>query len=432
MRQKKNMTGKVLALLLAALSPVFLLTACSNRKTQQTKDWEAELRENQYVQPRDPNTAAVCHNGILYFVQTCYENVTVTEYEGGFYSSQADCRCKLLYYADLTTGESGVLCGRPECAHADASCSAYIQESQDTKLMVYQDRLYRVEYSFSMGGKARLVSTALDGSDLIVEKQLDALFASASMGQVYLYRDRIYVCGCANKVSNGVPHNSIVVYSEPLEGDESPQVIFEENPDCPGWSVAGRIRNGNLFFVVSFDPYSAQDETTEEPSFQPTRIYACHLSDGSLEQLYHDVLENMAPIDALFAEDDRLILRSPGELVCFSLSDRTVSRVYSPETEHATFLANGVIGAIGEESNWSFYRENGETIFSAPLQCEPFGDKRPFYDEIGVCDGIVCRFAGMGYPNPYQCFLVTFDLKDQSFHVIWENECTGPATEKKD
>ena len=394
------------------------LAACSLQKTPEASDPEAELRENRFVRQQAVGVSAAYHDGILYFVEPCYENVDVKEYEDGIYAATADVRCNLLYYADLKTGESGVLCGRPECAHADASCSAYIQESLETKLMVYHNRLYRIEYTKHPGSKARLLSSALDGSDLVEEKVLDARFASASSGQTFLYQDRIYVCGGFSAVSNGVPRSSLAVYSEPLKGSGEPQIILEKTPDDLGWTIAARIREGNLYFVVSCQ--RPRDEDGNEGSIQPSRIYVCHLSDGSLEQLYCGDTDIPDQIESLTVQENCLILQGQGILLRYSLADGSFSPVLTSDTEHATFLADGLIGATGESRNWSFYRENGDVVYSDQPEPEGIEEKLGFFDEIGVCDGIVCRFVN---GRAFRRYLETFDPESLKFRVLWENEC---------
>lgn len=58
--------------------------------------------------------------------------------QGAFYYGSNHLR-----YLDLQTGESYVLCGRPDCLHADASCVAYYERYGDARgLAMYGDRIY--------------------------------------------------------------------------------------------------------------------------------------------------------------------------------------------------------------------------------------------------------------------------------------------------
>ena len=90
-----------------------------------------------------------------------------------------------LRYLDLESGESMVLCMKPECLHNDETCSAYLSWVFPG-LSLWNERIYRIQKE--MDETCALYSENIDGSDLRFEKTLN---------------DELYVLGITNIIHDG-------------------------------------------------------------------------------------------------------------------------------------------------------------------------------------------------------------------------------------
>ena len=66
-----------------------------------------------------------------------------------------------IYYIDPETGESGILCGKPDCTHDSYDCGACI-DSDGRGLTIYQDKLYW--YTDSLRDR-KLMCEDIDGTN---------------------------------------------------------------------------------------------------------------------------------------------------------------------------------------------------------------------------------------------------------------------------
>lgn len=140
-------------------------------------------------------------------------------------------------YADLESGFSGPLCGKPECRHTDETCNAHVFSSAAEGLSYYNGRIYWIASDFQ---GVHIFSSALDGTDRRTVRDLDrSLFSRPTANRyVMLHRGYMYLCGGTSEVSNNIPTYGSFVYSVPIDGGEDGTIIWENKYSDPEIGVS--------------------------------------------------------------------------------------------------------------------------------------------------------------------------------------------------
>lgn len=191
---------------------ILVLAACGN--VEEAVDFTSD----EYLAQYDHNPAYT-HTGSAF---------CKSEDAAYFYSAMFGGEKSYLAYADLATGVSGPLCGKPECNHTDSTCNAYISASMHG-LSLYDQRLYWMEFVNTSDG-FRIASTALDGTDRTTVRMLDfdAVGKATNGRLVMFHRGYVYISAVTATVTDGVPYYGSYVYAAPLEGDGEGTVILDK------------------------------------------------------------------------------------------------------------------------------------------------------------------------------------------------------------
>ena len=138
-------------------------------------------------------------------------------------------------YFDAATGESGVLCGRPECTHRDYKCNAYVG-SGAISLALYDGKLWwfgnNPQYSLVRGIPRQngIWRMDPDGTNRELVKEFPAeLAASEAVYGVTFHRGRAFFRTTKNTVTDGVPETFGHVYMTWL--NDAPE--FTLLAECP-------------------------------------------------------------------------------------------------------------------------------------------------------------------------------------------------------
>ena len=160
-------------------------------------------------------------NFIFYF----QSNMCATE--DTFYFAYSDTKIgqvehETICFLDKASGYVGPLCGKPECTHRDKNCNAYIQ-GRSYSLSVYDGRLYWLERRMTPS----IYSTALDGTDRRLVRELDGeLIQNGGINGVF-HRGWFYMAGEYQKVENGEPNSYVYMVAWPLDSEEEGVVLFD-------------------------------------------------------------------------------------------------------------------------------------------------------------------------------------------------------------
>ncbi|MCI8401707.1 MAG: hypothetical protein HFI38_06395 [Lachnospiraceae bacterium] len=156
---------------------------------------------------RSGNVACITNN-TLYFMPPIYGNY--------------------ILYADLASGISGPLCGKPECFHMDESCSAYVYGYAEG-MTSYDNHLYWGERRIFQ--PVEIYSMEYDGTNRQKVKELDYnLNQHVNVNyDMFFHRGYIYVGGGVSEVSEGQPYCGALVYTVSLNRDEEEIIILDKD-----------------------------------------------------------------------------------------------------------------------------------------------------------------------------------------------------------
>ncbi|MBO4878690.1 MAG: hypothetical protein J5544_00355 [Clostridia bacterium] len=178
----------------------------------------------------------------------------IVETEDAYYL-KGDCTDFLFYY-DKVTGDSGILCPRPDCLHVPpepmsgvTDCGGFIGTERGS-LTYYKGRLYWAKY-YRPEMDICVFSMALDGSDRELIGKLAISPEEYQPQQFWIHRGYVYFYSEANKVVNGAPTCRLAIVRQPLEGGEK-QVIFEEQSYVDGeWTL--RFIGDDVYILAGYD-----------------------------------------------------------------------------------------------------------------------------------------------------------------------------------
>ncbi|MBR6006156.1 MAG: hypothetical protein IK064_00860, partial [Clostridia bacterium] len=163
----------------------------------------------------------------------------IVETEDAYYL-KGDCTDFLFYY-DKVTGDSGILCPRPDCMHLPpawnevSECGGYIGNEHGS-LAYYKGRLYWVSY-YRPEMDTCVFSMALDGSDRQLIGKLGITPEEYQPQQYWMHRGYVYFYSEARTVVNGFPTHRLAIVRQPFEGGEK-QVIYEKQSYIDGeWTL---------------------------------------------------------------------------------------------------------------------------------------------------------------------------------------------------
>ena len=183
-----------------------------------------------------------------------------------------------LGYYDGLSGESGPLCGRPECTHQDWTCDAYMNW---TKLFACEgDKLYWLgansQYGHVKGAPMEygIWRANLDGTGRELVKEFPEELLSGAIYDIVLRGKKVFVNVRELLVQDGVPENRYCWYETGLNDDQELKELLEYDGDG-----ACQVIRDYLYYMTFADPGS---ETTPPRDPEITRY---HLDTGETEVL---------------------------------------------------------------------------------------------------------------------------------------------------
>ena len=193
---KRSVIRSALLLLLAAF--VFLSAVSCAEKPSGTA--ASDSTPPPVIETARP-TEAYREKPIFFDPETDYDNrysslivCDMVETEDAYYLHNRDTN-GFLYYYDRPSGESGVLCPRPECEHdairENRACTGYLGYDYPS-LQYYQGKLWFFESS--NGRKFRLCHMNLDGSEKTLVHEFDPTGTPLDYGnrRLHIHRGMIY------------------------------------------------------------------------------------------------------------------------------------------------------------------------------------------------------------------------------------------------
>ena len=215
---------KVMMIILAGLLALPLLS-CGKKPEQQPTAAPVSGTPLPDGVTADPN-AAPSGKPIFFDPETDYDNrygsiisCDMVETEDAYYLHNRETN-GFLYYYDNASGESGVLCPRPECVHdakrENRECTGYLGYELPS-LQYYQGRLWFFESPY--GRKIRLCHMNLDGSEKTLVHEFEPADTPLEYGnrRLYLHRGMIYYTTFNQTISGAAIFHRIYYGCIPME-----------------------------------------------------------------------------------------------------------------------------------------------------------------------------------------------------------------------
>lgn len=334
---------------------------------------------------------AVMHGNVLYFVDDSAENNPV------------------IFTYDLGTGSSMPLCFKPECEHKDKLCGGYI-EDETPQLAVYGEQLY---FTVKTGLNSTLYRENLDGTGREKVMLFDVKYEQYFMGMTLLgiYDDTVYRCGYGAEVEDADAKNNMVLYSMPLGGEESTEILRLENV---GWSVE-RI-SGNKLYVAAF---STSDGCTVD-------IYCFDLDSKELTKLYSGASPSASNDVAVVG--NKLMFSFSTECFSYSLDTGEFETIVG-KFDSVSYLSENYLYVKHDARTCSIYDLKGNELFNGDRLPAQLTASSYITTYAGSSNDVFYFFLELSDDDlPTEKYLVAFDAKTFEAKLVNEVYFKGRVT----
>ncbi|MBO4879972.1 MAG: hypothetical protein J5544_06895 [Clostridia bacterium] len=164
-----------------------------------------------------------------------------------------------LHYYDKETGDTGVLCAKPECMHdekpGNTECLAYTGGSHRANSVsyycgqIYWVGGYRQNGSYEQNALYRMNPDS-SGKELLFSFNPPDGYAPQ---EYMIHRGRLYLRCVTNRVTDGVPGMSLAILSTPIEKKDFRMDYETVVPDRNAWSNIIRFIGDNVYFAYTYD-----------------------------------------------------------------------------------------------------------------------------------------------------------------------------------
>ncbi len=260
-----------------------------------------------------------------------------------------------IYYYDKASGESDVLCSRPECTHdatdANDDCNGFVSGMIGQLFDYYQGKLYCI------GGPMRTTVYRMN-PDSTEREELFRLDADESFDyrftpqRIAIHRGKIYGMNWAQAVvEDGIPTNSWNITSWDLETGEFKPICEERANGAPRMFFYEKY----LYFCVSNVEREYPENEDEDPITigNRIRIYRYDTETEQLEKLFEDIsLDYPGSFFAIWVKSEDEVYVAPEfesnvPTKVFRLSDGKLEEAVTVESGEGMVLSDDRIFAFG-------------------------------------------------------------------------------------
>ena len=241
---------KMLSVLMAVLLLIsFLLASCAPADLPGEEQGDSQ-GEGDPEKPAEeitfpPLDMALTYGTVLY-PAAVYNNV--------FYGmvKQTNGTGRMLFYYEFETGESGFLCGKPDCMHNTQDCNAFFVSAEglgayDGKLYVmWHDEVYRLNPDGT--GRERIKDLTVRNS---VTGKLEGTLLPYGSSEFHLHHGRIYYVNRNKVIVDGVPKYRINLISMSTAADLELKTLFHKDYENSNPTIKFLACNNGFYFTVS-------------------------------------------------------------------------------------------------------------------------------------------------------------------------------------
>lgn len=279
-------------------------------------------------------------------------------------------------YCDKRTGNSGLLCGKPDCEHSNSNtCNATVDGCHGAQY--YKGYLYSVKF---VGGSYNLIKISTDGSERELLGKLSKGNLNGGSVDWIIHRGYIYYCyrsGASGTEDVYYNNNSNCIFRKSLEKDSEPECIIA----LPVMSPMGEcniMATGSYVYMII-------------PTAEETRgwLYRYNIESGKLEWFkeWGNEIANVA------VYDNKIYYSEHNRSEC-----KTKVYCYNTETKETTefFEIDGLAGVMKYDEDYMYityqkgdevwkmgaWNRNGEYVAELPCY-NGFDEECKFRDLAG-------------------------------------------------
>ena len=302
-------------------------------------------------------------------------NNRLVETENAYYFSAFNS--SWLYYYDKASGESGVLCGKPDCTHDDGAidpdCNGLIAQI-GACLNLWKGRLHY--FSHDHGPYLAMYSMALDGSDrtkdFVINQEAD--MQNITPQRLDYHRGKLYGQDLREIVRNGEPFYGLVVFSMDAETGEYREIYTAEG----AFLTKPYLYYHEDYVYISYEEYTLhENEDHVEFDYFFWHLVRWNIDTEQIEEVVSadaDELNDTATGRRIFIGDDSRIWfaatsnNMAGPMRVYTLEDGRISEAFRFETTGPCFLIkNAAVSIFLFEKRWEVRRLDGSLIYMGEL-----------------------------------------------------------------
>ena len=307
---------------------------------------------------------------VLLFCCSCVSNVQLEE-DSTVYNSEFDAQqeyassdgrlCKVgsvyyympiitnrvLYYDD-ETGASGLLCGKADCTHEDASCNSYVN-AYGSCIQAYQEKIYWIEQD-------TLYRMDLDGSNHEGVGTLERPDKSAVMEGVnprfVIHRDMLYISTMKPTIIEGEAKTEVSIYQYKMSNleDAAEEVFRGYYPGEQDCHYRCRFEGNALYLMIDYGSLENDGQTNGE-------LYRYNISEAVMEKLWTENIEGN--VYNMIAEEEGIHIATINSRTDGDRRTGYYTRFYTYWLEKQQMEISDVVEIPAEEDFWGIGLEEG-------------------------------------------------------------------------
>ena len=292
-----------------------------------------------------------------------------------------------LFVYEIGADKAIPLCSKPECEHNDKSCGAHLIRDENCELTVYDDKLFIFDRE---GAKPYLYSVNPDGTGYTRVMALDSEYERyfQSLDLLAVYNDTVYRCGYGDKVEHAEAKKTMTLYSMPLGGEESTEILTVENMT----QAIERVYEDKIYCAV----FTYKGDDVDDGMYFKLDLYCYDMDSAELEKLCTTDVQNCENV--LSVVGDKLVF-SFGNVWTYSLTTGEIETVKSEQGTGFWLSENRLLKPSGNEY-YVVYDLDGNELQSIYRIPEEMGDVRFGTDYVGSCDDVFYFFYEVWSDDP--------------------------------
>ena len=334
---------------------------------------------------------------------------------------------KYIHYYDKKTGESGVLCPKPECVHDavldNTGCSGYVVDC-DPCMSFYNGRLYFKNRDPLGGRRDAIMSVAADGTDLKKEFSVPAMKElGGSPVAFFLHRDALFILVFVDEVDGALPDWGYRIVRLSPKNEEM-ETVFEKTTTLHN-QCHMRFRGDRLYICLSeytsmegavFNGFYYWDENTGKLN---TVLETEHESGSGMFIDFGFYVDEKGTI---YFSPNRTVINSDESGVVYKVENgelKEAFRIEIPGLDHFTVNIGNDAAVVMYNYEFWVYDLNGDRVFrGGPTYLDFLGEYGLNRSQIAHEHGYYCRdymiesIDGTNAHNMNYEFMVKYDFTD--------------------